>query len=74
MGNISGTTQISYKTKTDIPINYIFYDLKGKSRYPDEPNNETESIDYIYFSQWNVWKMSQWNTSSQRTTLNVKRL
>ena len=39
--NAPGSTQIQYKTKDGIPIKYIFYDLKGKTRYPSEPTNET---------------------------------
>ena len=38
-GNISGSTEFNYRTKTGIPITYIFYDLKGKNRFTGEPNN-----------------------------------
>lgn len=40
MGNqVPGTKEIKYKTKDGIPISYIFYDLKGKNRFPTEPSN-----------------------------------
>lgn len=31
---VAGTREIKYKTKDGIPISYIFYDLKGKNRFP----------------------------------------
>lgn len=36
MGQVTGSTEIKYQTKSGIPIKYIFYDLKGKNRYPTE--------------------------------------
>lgn len=39
-GNISGSTEFNYRTKTGIPITYIFYDLKGKNRFKGEPSSE----------------------------------
>lgn len=42
----SGSKQIKYKTKDGIPISYIFYDLKGKNRFPTEPSNESQGIFY----------------------------
>lgn len=33
-----GSEVLRYKTKTGIPIEYIFYDLKGKTRYPNTPS------------------------------------
>ena len=39
MGQVAGTREIKYKTKDGIPISYIFWDLKGKNRFPTEPNN-----------------------------------
>lgn len=44
MGNqAAGTKEIAYKTKNGVPISYIFYDLKGKNRFPTEPSNEGKS-------------------------------
>lgn len=43
-GNISGSTELNYRTNTGIPISYIFYDLKGKNRYTGEPSSEAEGI------------------------------
>ncbi len=38
--SIVGSTKIIYYTKDKIPIEYIYYDLKGKNRYPPVPSNE----------------------------------
>lgn len=43
MGNTAGSTKIIYHTKDHIPIEYIYYDLKGSNRFPTVPENETES-------------------------------
>ena len=32
--NIVGSFKIRYFTKDKIPIEYIYYDLKGKNRFP----------------------------------------
>jgi hypothetical protein len=41
MGNNTvGSTKIHYMTKDKIEIDYIYYDLKGKNRFPPEPHNE----------------------------------
>jgi hypothetical protein len=37
--NIPGSKEIEYRTKNGITISYIFYDLKGKGRYPPEPDD-----------------------------------
>ncbi len=35
MGNNTlGSTKITYVTKDKIPVSYIYYDLKGKNRFP----------------------------------------
>lgn len=40
MGNNSnGLTRIVYQTKDKIPIDYIYYDLKGKNRFPAIPSD-----------------------------------
>lgn len=41
--SVVGSTRISYYTKDKIPIEYIYYDLKGKNRFPNPPNNDKES-------------------------------
>lgn len=41
--SVVGSTKISYYTKDKIPIEYIYYDLKGKNRFPNPPANEKES-------------------------------
>jgi hypothetical protein len=39
MGNNTiGSAKIAYNTKEKIPIEYIYYDLKGKNRFPPEPS------------------------------------
>jgi hypothetical protein len=38
--NIVGSTKISYVTKDKIPVEYIYYDLKGKNRFPSCPSND----------------------------------
>ena len=47
---VPGTKEIKYKTKDGIPIAYIFYDLKGKNRFPTEPSNEAKGIAFSYSS------------------------
>ena len=42
MGQISGSTEFRYKTKTGIPIEYIYYDLKGSNRYPPVTGSDSE--------------------------------
>jgi len=38
MGNKpTGSTIISYKIKGGKQVSFIFYDLKGKNRFPEEP-------------------------------------
>jgi len=38
MGNNPiGETIIAYRTKDDIHVKYIYYDLKGKNRFPPVP-------------------------------------
>lgn len=44
---ISGTTKFQYRTKNGLPIQYIFWDLKGKTRFPHEPSNENESTPFL---------------------------
>ena len=44
MGNNTvGSTRINYQTRDKIPVDYIYYDLKGKNRFPPQPSNERES-------------------------------
>lgn len=40
MGNSTaiGSQPIVYTTRDNIPIEYIYYDLKGKNRFPPEPS------------------------------------
>ena len=41
MGNNTvGSTRITYNTRDKIPVDYIYYDLKGKNRFPPQPPNE----------------------------------
>lgn len=41
MGNNTiGSTKISYTTKDKLSVEYIYYDLKGKNRFPPIPSNE----------------------------------
>jgi hypothetical protein len=40
--NIVGSTKIAYQTKDKIPVEYIYYDLKGRGRFPSVPSNEKE--------------------------------
>ena len=42
MGNISGTTPFHYTTNSGANIKFIFWDLKGRTRFPPEPSNEAE--------------------------------
>ena len=44
MGNISGTTPFHYTTNNGANIKFIFWDLKGRTRFPTEPSNEAEGI------------------------------
>lgn len=37
--NVVGSTKITYQTKGKIPVEYIYYDLKGKNRFPELPAN-----------------------------------
>ena len=37
---IVGSTKISYVTKDKVPVEYIYYDLKGKNRFPPCPSND----------------------------------
>jgi hypothetical protein len=34
---VDGATKIVYRTKDNIKIEYIYYDLKGKNRFPPLP-------------------------------------
>lgn len=34
MGNSSPNPSISYRTKDGLQINYVFWDMKGKERFP----------------------------------------
>jgi len=38
--NVTGSTKIAYFTKDGTPIDYMYYDLKGKNRFPNPPSNE----------------------------------
>ncbi len=47
MGNNTvGSTRINYQTREKIPVDYIYYDLKGKNRFPPQPPNERESTHF----------------------------
>ncbi len=40
MGNhVVGSTKILYTTKDGVSIQYIYYDLKGKNRFPNVPSD-----------------------------------
>ena len=53
--NIVGSTKISYMTKDKVPVEYIYYDLKGKNRFPSCPSNDKEStIHPIQFNRCSV--------------------
>lgn len=41
--NIVGSTRITYYTKDKIPIEYIYYDLKGRNRFPPIPSDDKYS-------------------------------
>lgn len=44
MGNsATGSTRITYSTRDHIPVDYIYYDLKGRNRFPPVPCNEHNS-------------------------------
>jgi hypothetical protein len=45
--NAVGSTKIKYVTKDKIPVEYLYYDLKGKNRFPLCPENETQGSFYI---------------------------
>ena len=32
--SLVGSTKIYYTTKDNIPVEYIYYDLKGRNRFP----------------------------------------
>jgi hypothetical protein len=32
--NVPGSTKIAYTTKEGVQIDYLYYDLKGKNRFP----------------------------------------
>ena len=45
MGNkITGSTTFNYKTKSGRKVTFIFYDLKGKNRFPIEPSADIGNI------------------------------
>ena len=35
--NVVGSTEFKYRLKTGENISFIYYDLKGKNRFPPEP-------------------------------------
>lgn len=39
MGNINNT-HIEYWTKSGHKISYLFWDLKGKNRFPEQPSDQ----------------------------------
>jgi hypothetical protein len=44
MGNNTiGSTRIAYTTRDRVPVDYIYYDLKGKNRFPTQPASDRES-------------------------------
>lgn len=42
--NVTGSTKIKYEANSNVPIEYIFHDLKGHVRFPPTPANEDEGI------------------------------
>lgn len=47
--NTPGHTHISYQTIDKIPIDYIFFDLKGKNRFPAVPSDAEGTIVFTHF-------------------------